>query len=314
MKIDGFWNLAFFAFVLIFALGMASLGAKKSSNLLGLTTTTPTPFRLPTNPPFPTVTPGGPTVTPNPNAPTNTPGPATSTPIPPTATTIPLPPTATPTSPPCPAQTTDTFNTASGLQQSADFGKLEDKRVDLNLGLRVLTNVNQPKTLINYTADATGADPGAPQFASILGRGPNITNVYWAEGELDHSWPVNVMGLTSSPGDRIIAAHSGHSPAGEAIVIYARGENVALRYYLMEGAIAPGGLNAGYTLYIQGVCINPGLITAYNNLANIRTSLPYVNRDQSIGVAKGYEVRVAIRDGLGSMMDPRSRADWWQGY
>jgi hypothetical protein len=44
-----------------------------------------------------------------------------------------------------------------------------------------------------------------------------------------------------------------------------------------------------------------------------RWQLPALRHDQSFGVARTTEVRLAIRD-RGTFLDPRSRKDWWRGF
>ncbi|MBI4129764.1 hypothetical protein HY468_00440, partial [Candidatus Roizmanbacteria bacterium] len=70
----------------------------------------------------------------------------------------------------------------------------------------------------------------------------------------------------------------------------------------------------GYSMHFVDMCVDPNLVALYTKLHNEgRRFLPAVKKGQRLGVAKGREVKVAIRDS-GSYLDPRSKLDWWQNY
>jgi hypothetical protein len=69
----------------------------------------------------------------------------------------------------------------------------------------------------------------------------------------------------------------------------------------------------GHTIHVENVCVEPSLLALYRAWNDPgRGEPPALFGGQSLGRARGDEIRVAIRD-TGRFMDPRSRGDWWQG-
>ena len=306
MKIDGYFNAVFFLIILVFSLGMASLGAKKGpTSILGYTPT-PTLFR------FPTLPPGAPTATLPPGVPTATlpPGVPTNTPVPPTATTAPVLPTLTPTSPPCPAQPNQTY-ASGGVSPGPDTSRLDDTRRDLNLSILTLNPVNETKGIITYPTDPN-PDPGTPpQFFTLLRRVPTFLDVYRVAEELNPQYPVHVASFQTNPGETIYTPQSsyfpGGNPQGQAFILYARTPNLTLVYTNADN------VQIGYMISMSGICVHPSLQQLYESLRSTRNPLPVVSRDQILGVTQTTQLKVGIRDS-GSLMDPRARQSWWQGY
>jgi hypothetical protein len=92
------------------------------------------------------------------------------------------------------------------------------------------------------------------------------------------------------------------------MVLYAGAEEITLAYYRQDGVAS------GYVVFLTGLCVDPNLVALYraqlNNGRRASGQLPGIRNNQRIGVAKGTEVRIAVRD-RGTFLDPRSRRDWW---
>ena len=180
-----------------------------------------------------------------------------------------------------------------------------------NLGLLGYELTDAYRGLVDYNG---GEDPGAPQFPFLFGdqRVPNVPNVYrlyhgWGEPVTD--WPVTMFGMEVADFEILHVPESGYriDPQGyQVMVIYASEQRVALNYGRKDSL-------AGYTLYIENVCVEPSLLALYRQLdAAGRNDLPALFGSQALGRATTSEIRVVIRD-TGSAMDPRSRKDWWRG-
>lgn len=188
---------------------------------------------------------------------------------------------------------------------------------DINLALRSYAPTNSRKSLIDMGGPT---DDRAPQLAGLFAdkRTPTISNVYrannWDWGTNSRSGPitdfeVTVAGFAVEPGETIHVPDSGYSIGqGNAVmVLYATSERVTLKYTGEDNVVY------GYTLHIDGVCVDPNLVDLYNRMnAGGRRQLPALRAGQAFGRAQGNEIRVAIRD-TGRFMDPRVRKDWWRG-
>ena len=189
---------------------------------------------------------------------------------------------------------------------------------DLNLALRGYTPVDGYLGLIDYDG---GADPGAPQLAGLFAtpRAPDIREVHavydwnWAtnsRGDPIASPPVTLMELAATAGETIHTPDSGYTLGSgyEALVLYASTQRITLKYTRNDNVVH------GYTLHIEGICVEPSLLTLYEAWNDIgRGQLPALAAGQPLGRARGSTIGVAIRDS-GAFMDPRSRKDWWRGY
>lgn len=193
---------------------------------------------------------------------------------------------------------------------------------DLNLALRGYSATSATLGLVNYGGDFDG---NAPQLAGIFSdrRLPVFASVHRV---YDWDWgcsadgcrgaplsypPVTLLGLRTRPGEFLSIPSRGPEIYGggyTALVLYAEPARITLVYTRNDH------VKAGYTVHLEGISVDSALLALYRQAnAAGRSSLPALHNDQPLGIASGYEVRVAIRD-RGSFLDPRSRKDWWQGY
>lgn len=196
-------------------------------------------------------------------------------------------------------------------------GRPAETQPDLNLSLRGYRLVNGLRQLVDYDGHA---DNGAPQLWGLFAdrRTPVISHTYqvydwdWGanhRGDPISDFDVTLAGLQVSPGEPIFTPDFGRE-IGEgyvALVLYASPVRVTIKYTAEDNVVD------GYTLHLEGVCVNPGLVRVYNDRNNAgRGALPALRPGQPIGYAPGVEIGVAIRD-RGAFLDPRSRKDWWVG-
>lgn len=187
---------------------------------------------------------------------------------------------------------------------------------DLNLALRGYAPALTFLGLVDYGGHA---DPAAPQLPGLFAdnRIPAFAASYrvydwnWAcncRGALLTYPDVTLLGMRTAPGETIHVPDSGRTVGSgyEAFVLYADPERITLKYTREDNVVF------GYTIHIEGVCVEPRLLGLYQIWdAAGRGELPVLRAGQAIGRARGSEIRVAIRD-AGSFLDPRSRKDWWQ--
>ncbi len=191
---------------------------------------------------------------------------------------------------------------------------------DLNLAVRGYVSTVAHLGLVDYGGPV---DANAPQLYSLFpdNRTAAINAVYrvygwdWAcncRSTPIPDYEVTLAGMVVTPTETIrvpgAGADIGLAPLGyEAMVLYASANSITLKYTREDN------VSSGYTLHVDNVCVEPRLLDLYQawNAAK-RTRLPALSPGQAFGRARGSELRVAIRDN-GSFMDPRSRADWWQG-
>lgn len=191
---------------------------------------------------------------------------------------------------------------------------------DLNLAVRGYSATSAPLQLVDYNGES---DPGAPQLPGLFADNRTATfrtayQMYdwdWTtntRGPLLATWPVTLLGLAATPGETIHVPDSvgrdiGDDQRYEVLVLYASLTRITLKYTRDDN------VRAGYTLHVEGVCVEPSLLSLYQSWnAAGRGRLPGLRARQAFGRADGNEIGVAIRD-CGSFMDPRSRKDWWQG-
>jgi len=95
-----------------------------------------------------------------------------------------------------------------------------------------------------------------------------------------------------------------------AMVLYAEESRLTLGYTRRDG------VNAGYVVHLENVCIDPNLVALYRAQMDAdgwhaTGHLPALRNNQPLGVALAPGIGVAIRDS-GAFMDPRSQKDWWR--
>ena len=239
---------------------------------------------------------------------------------------------------PYPQPTGATYGSGTAYQQDTDNPvRPAYNHADKNLALRgyALASSGAPKTFVNYGSD----DPTQPpQFATLFtpNRVPTFVNVYRANnwnwlpsptpgtpGGPITNYPVTVLGLQTTPGEILYAPASGYDIGGgmEVIVMFADTDSITFKY-TREDSVAPNG----YTLHVDGVCVDPNLLALYNTLDNPAGSryvyastgyhtysynLPNLPAGQAFGRAGGNETKIAIVDS-GAFQDPRSCNEWWQ--
>jgi hypothetical protein len=191
-----------------------------------------------------------------------------------------------------------------------------EEHADLNLVLRSYEVTGAPLGFVEYGPTDDGR---APQlrglYANATFRGfSQAYRVYdwnWStnsRGALIDDWPVTLAGLPAVPGETLHVPGSGYDIGGyEVLVLYATEYRITLKYTREDNVVY------GYTLHVEGVCVEPKLLALYREWnANGRGELPALRAHQAFGRAIGNEVGVAIRD-TGAFMDPRSHNDWWIG-
>ena len=189
---------------------------------------------------------------------------------------------------------------------------------DLNLALRGYARTVAYLGLIDIGGVA---DSRAPLLRTLFGDGqePAVRASYqvhewdWVRNErgpLIADPEVTLLGLGTTPGQPLYLPRSGYSIGSgyEALVLYASTERLTIKYTREDNVVE------GYTLHVEGICVEPSLLALYRQLDQAgRQQLPALRPGQGLGRARSSEVKVAIRD-RGAFMDPRSRKDWWQGH
>jgi hypothetical protein len=200
---------------------------------------------------------------------------------------------------------------------AADAHRPAEGNPDLNLSLLGY----QPNGAAPAYKDYGPADdPLAPQLRGLFGdrRQPTFTTAFINNGwdwnsntptpPTPSPYEVAVIGIAVTPGETLFAPGSGRSIGNDyaALVLYADSNQITLKY-TPEDSIA-----RGYTVFIEGVNVNPQLLAVYQSTNGAgRSSLPALRAGQLFGTAHGGEIRVAIRDNA-TFMDPRSLQDWWR--
>jgi hypothetical protein len=188
---------------------------------------------------------------------------------------------------------------------------------DMNLAVRGY----EPTTAYMGLVDYAGAiDPNAPQFPSLFSdnrtaifrQGYKVYRWDWTcncRSGLIQKWAVTLLGLAAAPGEIIHLPVAGYDIGGGygALVLYASPTRLTLKYTREDDVVA------GYTIHLENICTDPNLLALYQRMdAQGRSELPALFPGQPLGRARSNEIDIAVRDG-GSLLDPRSRKDWWQG-
>ena len=190
------------------------------------------------------------------------------------------------------------------------------EHADLNLGLRGMTPVT---AALDYIWIGGPTDALAPDLKTLFQppRRPAIKQTYQI---YDWNWECNCragpiespevtfMEVKARPDEILTLPASGYEigEGYEALVLYAEWTRITLKYTRNDNVIS------GYTLHLENVCIEPGLLQLYQTLdAAGRGQLPALRTGQPFARARSETVGLAIRD-TGRFMDPRSRKDWWK--
>jgi len=193
---------------------------------------------------------------------------------------------------------------------------------DLNLSLRSYISTTGVLSLVNINGPV---DANAPQLAGLFNPPhlPVFTSLYrvydwnWAcsadgcRGAPLTEPPVTLLAMAVTPGEALHIPTRGQaifSGDYKAVVLYAEAQRITLVYTRQDTPAV------GYVVHIEDVVVDHALLELYNQLnAAGRTKLPALHNGETLGVAAGTTIKVAIRD-TGSFLDPRSRKDWWIGY
>lgn len=204
---------------------------------------------------------------------------------------------------------------------STDTNHPDNLHGDLNLLLRGYEPTDAPLEL----TDLGSVTPNAPQLSDLFtdGRRPAFTSAFrvydWDWGCGDHGCPsnllnqneVSLLGLASEPGEEIRPPGRNseiHNGGFVATVLYAEPTRITLSY-ARDGTVA-----SDFTIHLENICVDPNLVSLYQAAnANGRGELPGLMNGETLGVAAGNEMLVAVRD-RGTFLDPRSRGDWWQNF
>ena len=194
----------------------------------------------------------------------------------------------------------------------------EDPRFNVNL--LEYRPVLEAKQLIDY---GPSMDPNTPKFYYLFDPPivPVFSEVYmlYHNGNPTSSFPVSFLGLRAEPGqiirvpDRPVKIDS---RGYKVLVLYASQESITLTYTRFDGLRGEnpdtGEWVGAYVVHIDGICVEPSLQALYEEKDDAgRFELPALKGRQPFGRAWGSEIRIAIRD-TGTLLDPRSRYDWWE--
>lgn len=169
-----------------------------------------------------------------------------------------------------------------------------------------LRSSSEPAQLVDYNG---GTDVNAPKFKDFFAdrRIPQFISAEAFVSAEGNAWPVEVLGMTTAVSEIIHTPSSGYGIGEDlaCMVIYADAVTLTCKYTREDHIIS------GYTLHVMDVCLDPDLLSAYNSVRDTPDKRPGLFPKQPFGRAMAGRLRVAIRD-TGTLMDPRSRKDWWQ--
>lgn len=233
-----------------------------------------------------------------------------------------------PPEPACPATSSNNYSLIPVDGPPADHP--DDLHGDLNLSLRGWEEVTGvPLNLVSYSG---GTDSDAPKMQGLFtdSRVPGFSAAYqvhawdWGceehgcRGDLLSTWPTTLLGMETTPGEtiRIPSRNANiYSTGGQfkAMVLYAEERRITLAYSRRDQEPTAG---SRYLVHIEDVCVDPKLLVLYElqvgeDGMRISDKLPALENGQPLGTALNGEIKVAIRDGFGDFLDPRSQKDWW---
>jgi hypothetical protein len=188
---------------------------------------------------------------------------------------------------------------------------------DVNLTLRGWAPTAAERGLVWYGGETDerapllrGLLPGRLDGEVAFGSLHRVHDWLWSvdrRGQPLADWAVTLAGLPIAPAQTLHVPPAGYDlgQGFQVLVLYATPERITLKYTREDNVVY------GYTLHLEGVCVEPGLLALYDRLdAAGRGRLPALRAGQAFGRARGEEVLVAVRD-TGMFMDPRSGKDWW---
>lgn len=193
---------------------------------------------------------------------------------------------------------------------------------DLNLALRGYITATAPAELINLDGP-TDSDP--PQLAGLFGhtRMPEFVATYrvhdwdWScgpdgcRGAPIETPPATLLEVAATAGELVyIPSRNAEIYGGgfRAMVLYAAPTRLTLTYTREDTPAI------GYMVHLEDLAVEASLVALYEEMnAAGRGQLPALRPNEHVGRVAGTSIKVVIRD-TGSLMDPRSRKDWWQGY
>jgi hypothetical protein len=181
---------------------------------------------------------------------------------------------------------------------------------------------------LGFTYPGGAEDHTAPQLPYLLSPAPTapfahvykVYNWVWANnstyGNKGNLLGDTLLGIATTKDAlvRLPVRLNGDFPVAEdppgtkyyGMVIYAAATRITIVYTSHDTVVG------GYTIHVENVCVDPDLVSLYNQLNSAgRGSLPGLRYNQAFGLASGTEVMVAIRDGAGTFLDPRVSKDWW---
>lgn len=216
----------------------------------------------------------------------------------------------------CPSGSSESYSNMKVISDYPKPNNPPEQNAEINMLLRGYEEINEKTALVDYGGDTDPVMP--PSLGTIFPSVPAIVKTYrvhkWdyannrKSPDLESHWPVNLIGITTTPGETLVGPRAGREIGGGNVLmllfatptyatfVHARGENP----------------QDGYFIHIDNFCLDPNLLAAYQkeNSAG-RDSLPVIRPGQVFGYGNGSDVRIAIRDS-GDWMDPRARKDWWQ--
>jgi hypothetical protein len=119
---------------------------------------------------------------------------------------------------------------------------------------------------------------------------------------------VTLVEMGTTPGEKLYPPGRDNEITKDFLVLVLYAEQFRLTFaYTREDTPADG-----YLVHVENLCVDPNLLALYEEMnAAGRDPLPALRGNDSIGIAHGNTLLVAVRDS-GSFMDPRSAKDWWQ--
>lgn len=193
---------------------------------------------------------------------------------------------------------------------------------DLNPALRGYTVATGCSVGLIDNCSTPPDDPGAPQLRGLFAdhRRPTFLSVHWVyqwddvhdrpASAVENRWGPSFVKVATTPSEIVSVPAAGrlidNSLKLQVLVLYVGADWITLKYTREDTVVG------GYTLHLQGLCVDPALQALYDSLeAAGRGQLPALQAGQVIGRAKGAALGISIRD-CGSWMDPRNCNDWWR--